>query len=61
MNNRAAVPTHQRQKGVGALHPEADIRHLNHARQIVYKVLACRPGTEYGLDGFKKKLPLQNM
>ena len=38
----------QRQKGVEATRPDADIRHLNCARQIVYKMLACRPGSEYG-------------
>ena len=48
-------------KGVDAALPEVDIRHLNCAQRIVYKMLACRPGSEYELESFKEKQSLKTM
>jgi hypothetical protein len=48
-------------KGVEATQPDANIEHLNCDLRIVNKMLACLPGSEYGLDGFKEKLLLKNM
>jgi hypothetical protein len=47
------------QRGAGATRPTTDNWNLNRARQIVYKMLACRPGSEYGFRQLQREATVE--